>query len=274
MSIDLEADIRFPARADDWVETLVVGTLLTLFSVLLLPLVPIYGYLLHTARAAMAGAEEPLSFTDWETLFVDGLKGTVVVFVYQLPPLLVGLLSFVALLGLGSGSDALAGLSLLVFLLGLLAAMLLGLLFGYLGLVAVLSFASEDELGAAFDPGLLKAVALDRDFAIQWLYGIGLIFAANVVFGVALFMLNLVMIIPIIGLIIAMLALIVVGPAGAAVMFYVQIAVFRVWGRGYGDSRDLAPADVPDWIGRRSNGPTEAADESGYNAPPSEDPLE
>ncbi|MFB6095907.1 MAG: DUF4013 domain-containing protein [Haloferacaceae archaeon] len=250
--VDLEADVTFPARADDWMETLVIGTLLTLFSVFLLPILPVYGYFLHTARAAMAGVDEPIPFTEWETLFVDGLKGLVVMFLYQLPPLLVGILSFVALIGLGSGNDTLAGASVLVFLLGLLAASVLGVVFGYLGVVAVLTFASEDRLGAAFDPGLVKSAALDGEFAVQWLYGVALLVGANVLFSVVLFALNVVMIIPIIGLIIALLALLVVGPAGAAFTFYTQVAVFNVWGRGYGDARGLAAADVPDWAGRDS----------------------
>lgn len=254
MTIDIDTDVRFPTRASDWVETLLVGTLLLLFGGFVLPLLPLYGHLVRVARAGMAGDQELPPFADWQTLFVDGLKGLVVTVVYQLPPFLIGVGSFAALVALGSGNEQLSGAGILVFVLGVLTATLLALVFGYLGGVGVLAFAAEDDLGAAFDLGLLRAVALDRDYAISWGYGVVLLFAASLLFGTIMFGLNVVAIVPIIGVIIALLALFVAVPVGTTILYYAQLVVFRVWGRGYAAARDLDARAVPPRVGADAGG--------------------
>lgn len=266
MSFDFEADLRFPAQADDWLESLVIGTVLLLFSGLLLPLIPLQGYLLNCARAGMARDETLPSFTDWERLVGDGLRGLVVLVVYQLPPLLVGAVSFAALLLLGSDNQSLATAGLVVFGLGLLAAVLLTLVAGYLGLIGLLAYAAEDDLRAAFDLGTLRAVGLDGDYAIHWGYGILLVFLLNALFGLALFFVNLVAIVPIIGWLIALLAFVVLAPVGTALSFYAQQVVFRVWGRGYAVSRDLDAGDVPARVGSNSTPTAVATRESDVTA--------
>lgn len=254
MTIDFDADVRFPTRASDWVETLLIGSLLLLFSGFVLPLLPVYGHLVQVARAGMAGDSELPPFTDWETLFVDGLKGLVVTVVYQIPPFLVGVGSVVALFVLGSGSDRFAGAGILVFVLGTLVATLLGLVFGYLGAVGFLSFAADGDVRAAFDLDLLKRVALNREYAVSWGYGVVLLFVANLFFGMFLFAVNIVAIVPIIGIIIGLLALFVVVPVGTAMLYYTQLVIFRIWGRGYASARNLDAGAVSPRIGSDDTG--------------------
>lgn len=257
MSFDFEADLRFPTAADDWVESLVIGTVLSLFSGLLLPLIPLQGYLLNCARAGMAGDEALPSFTDWERLVGDGLRGLVVLVVYQLPALFLGGVSITALLLLGSDSQSLASAGLVLFVLGLLAAFLLSIVAGYLGLVGLLTYAVEDDLRAAFDPETLRAVGFDSEYAIHWGYGLLLVFLLNALFGVAFFLINLIAIVPLIGWLIALLAFFVLAPVGTALSFYTQQVIFRVWGRGYAVSRGLDASDVPARL--RGEAPTAVA---------------
>lgn len=241
MPFDIEQDVRFPLQDDQRVEKLLIGTLLTLFSGFLVPLIPLYGYLMNVARAGMVGTAELPAFDEWESLFVDGVKAFVILFVSQLPPLLIALLSFGGLFALGSESDSLTAIGVLVFVVGLLVAAGLWILSNYLGIVAVLTFAHERELGAAFDVETIRGVALDADFAINWLYGVGLVIGLNLVVGMVLFFVQLIALIPIVGWIIAIVSLFLLGPLGAAVSFYAQVVAFRVWGRGYADSGGLGP---------------------------------
>lgn len=243
MPFDIERDVGFPLQDDERVEKLLIGTLLTLFSGFLVPLLPLYGYLMNVARAGMTGTAELPAFDEWESLFVDGIKAFVILLVSQLPPLLLAILSFGGLFALGSESDSIVALGVLVFVVGLLVAAVAWILSSYLGVVAVLTFAHERELGAAFDVETIRDVALDTDFAISWLYGVGLAIGLNVLVGVVLFFVQLIALVPIIGWIIAIGSLFLIGPLSAAVSFYAQVVTFRVWGRGYADSRGLG-ADV------------------------------
>lgn len=245
MAVDIKRDIGFPLRDDDRIEKLLIGTLLTLFGGFLIPLLPVYGYLLNVARSGMDETEQLPEFTDWGSLFADGLKGVVIVLVYQLPPLAISLFAAGAAVALGSQGEQLGLLGVIVFALGLLIAAVVWVLVSYLGIVAVLTFAAEGELGAAFDNDLIRPVAFDTDFAIPLLYGLGLVVALNILVGVVLFFLQFIALVPIIGWIIAVLALFFIGPLGAAASFYGQVVAFRVWGRGYAESRGTVPDVVP-----------------------------
>ena len=245
MVVDIERDIGFPIRDDNRIEKLLIGTLLTLFGGFLVPLLPVYGYLLNVARSGMNGSEQLPEFTDWGSLFVDGLKGIGIVLIYQLPPLVITLFAVGAAVALGSQGEQLGLLGVIVFALGLLIAAVVWVLVSYLAIIAVLTFAAEGEVGAAFDSDLIRPVAFDTDFAILLLYGTGLVLALNILVGVVLFFLQFIALIPIVGLIVAVLALVFVGPLGAAASFYGQVVAFRVWGRGYAESRGMQPHVVP-----------------------------
>lgn len=240
MSFDIERDVRFPLDDDDRVEKLLIGTLLTLFGGFLIPLLPVYGYLMNVAENGMTDAPNLPAFSEWESLFVNGIKALVILLLYQLPALVVLILSGVVLFALGvGGGDQLAPVGIAVFIVGLLVAVLVGIVFNYLGIVAVLGFAHEREFGAAFDTGTIRDVALDTDFAITWLYGLGLAIVLNVLVGIVMFVVQLIALIPIIGWLIAIASLFLVGPLSAAVAFYAQVVAFRVWGSGYAESRGL-----------------------------------
>jgi hypothetical protein len=216
MALDIEATAKYPLASDDWPKTVGIGGVLILFSFLLVPLVLVYGYLVRVLRAGMRDSPEPPVFDRWGDLLREGAVAFVVVFVYQLIPLVV----FAVTVGgsvaaLATGSRAGTGLGLVGLFGGVAVSGLLALVFGYVGLVGLANFAHEGRLGSAFDVAVVKDVALSREYAIPWLYGVGFVLVAGVVTSV----LNVV---PILGAIL-----------GVFVVFYAQICAFKLWGMGF-----------------------------------------
>lgn len=237
MAIDIERALAYPTASDDWIKTLLIGGALTLLSVLVIPIIPLYGYLVRVLRAGMDEAAEPPAFDDWGTLFVEGLAALVILLVYQLIPFVV---AFVTIGGsaaaIGTGSDVGAGVGAVGLLAGLALWALFALAFGYLTLIALANYAHVGGFGAAFDLDILRSVALDGAYAVPWLYGVGVLIGATVVSGV----LGLV---PLLGAI-----------AGVFVTFYGQVVAAWLWGKGFGeatgvgdDAADAGMDDDPAW---------------------------
>ncbi|MFB6157101.1 MAG: DUF4013 domain-containing protein [Haloferacaceae archaeon] len=204
----LEDSLEFPLTADDWIQTVVIGGVLSFLGFLVLPAVVIQGYLLRTVRAAAEGDPAP-SFTDWGELLVDGLRLFVLQFVVGVAVLVpfAVVFGFAGFFGGVLGSEAVAGA---VALLGVLVVGVLALVAGYLLPAAVANFAVEDSMAAAFDVGTLLDGALTSDYAMAWLLAIvvGL-------FG---------------GLLGSALSVVLVG---VFVLFYVQVVTYYLFGRGF-----------------------------------------
>ncbi len=224
---DAEDVLTYPLAADDWPRTVVIGGLLTLFSPLVLPLFPLYGYVLDVARAGRRGDPEPpsVALDDLARLSVEGLVAVLVALVYGLPALVVGGLTVGgAALALLTGSEIGVGVGLVTVLVGGLLATALALGSGYLGVVGVVAYAVTGEIDAAFDPGRLRTVAGDGGYAVHWLVGVVLIVAAGAVVAA----------LPIVGALV-----------GAFLGFYAQVAAARLWGRGYALATDETPDGAP-----------------------------
>jgi len=216
--------LSFPRRGDDWLSTILVGGVLTLLGVFVLPAFVVQGYLVRVLDHAARRERTPPSFTQWGTLFVDGLKLTVVNVVYGLfvfVPLAILLGSLVAFLPsdpmtaeAGAGSPPPAptggGSGLVVFVAFLAAVGLFLLVVTYLLPAALANFAIEGRLRAAFDVRTVFAGAFTSDYAVAWLLAI--------VVGIAG------------GLVGSVLAVAVVG---IFVLFYVQVASYYLVGRGF-----------------------------------------
>ena len=233
MAIDLEQVVTYPTNADDWLKTLLIGGALTLFSFLIVPAFPVYGYVLRVLRGGIDGTEEPPVFDDWGTLLKEGVVALVIVLVYQLIPLLVFFLTVGgSLAAFATGSEVGAGVGIAGLLGGLALSTLLALAFGYVTLIGLANYAHVGTLGSAFDFDVIRSVALDGAYAIPWLYGVGVLVAAAIVASVL-------GVVPFVGAI-----------AGAFVAFCGQVAAAWVWGRGFGDAtgiggdadRDVDPA--------------------------------
>ncbi|MFB6303565.1 MAG: DUF4013 domain-containing protein [Haloferacaceae archaeon] len=204
----LEDSLEFPLTADDWLQTVVIGGVLSFLGFLVLPAVVVQGYLLRVVRAAVEGRDAP-SFTDWGELLVDGVR----LFVLQLILALLVVVPFIAVFGAAgvfgglTGSRAVAGV---VGLLGFLVVGLLVLVVGYFLPAAVANFAIEDSLAAAFDVSTLLDGALTADYAMAWLLAL----VVGFVGGLAGSALSVVLV-------------------GVFVLFYVQVVTYYLFGRGF-----------------------------------------
>ncbi len=193
-----------------------------MFSLFLAPVFFILGYLIRVLKTTVTGTGEPPAFDDWGDLFVKGIIGTGISLIYSLVPLLLfGTFSFVlfGIIGVAGGAGGDGGGIVAGF--GLLALMMLGLLFVpmvfliyYMVPAALTSYAIEGEFSAAFDFETLKPILLSSDYLIA-------VFLPLVV-AVLLWIATSVLSITIIGLLLV-----------PFLQFYGQVAVFRMFGTAF-----------------------------------------
>lgn len=217
----LEAALRYPMDHDDWLKTILIGGVLSLFSFLLLPILPVYGYLVLVIRNRLEDEPEPPTFDDWGELFTDGLRALVVTLVYMLVPLVVGSIMIGgSLLAIATGTRGGAAAGIGGLFVGFLLTAVLSLLFGYVAAGALVNFVREDSIAAGFDFGTIREVVTRREYAVAWLLAVGVLVGASIVVSV----LNVV---PFLGAIVS-----------AFVLFYVEIAAVRLWTDGFSDALD------------------------------------
>ncbi|MFC6725329.1 DUF4013 domain-containing protein [Halobium palmae] len=202
--------LGFPRTSDDWVQTLLIGAVLIPLSLLILPAFVLQGYMVRVMEAATAGERRAPSFTDWGSLFVDGLKLFVVGFVASLVVNVpVWAFQFAVLSGslnAGTGPSALFwALILVVFALSIVLAYFLP--------AAYANFALEGaSFGAAFDVSTIWSGATTGSYAKAWVLAllIGLILG-----GIA-----------------ALLSLVLIG---LPLLFYVQVVTYYLFARGFAE---------------------------------------
>ena len=198
--------LSFPRSGDDWIPTLAIGGILFILSFLVIPAFVVQGYFVRVLRAAATGETDAPSFTDWGGLLVDGLKLFVVNVAYSIV-LMIPYFALFFLLGFGSNGGAGAGALLLV--LGLVV-FVLALVIAYFVPAASANFALEGDFGAAFDFGTIRSAAFTGDYAMAWVLAI--------VVGIVG------------GLVGSFLSVLLVG---IFVLFYVQVSVYYLFGRGF-----------------------------------------
>lgn len=176
----LSSVIAYPTNRDGWLSTVLTGGILVFLGFLFVPLFLVYGYLVRVIRESRTGVAEPPVFSDWGQLFVDGLKAWIIGIIYMLVPILVATVTIGgALVSFATGGNV--GATAGGLLAGLLISTLLALAFGYVAVAAIVNFAREDRLGAAFDFGVLRQVVSHRDYAVAWLLSILVLFVAGFV---------------------------------------------------------------------------------------------
>lgn len=221
----LNEALTFPTEREDWIKTVLIGGVLTFLGFLVIPAILVAGYVVHTIRESLEGSTAPPEFDDWGALLVDGIQAVVIGFVYMLVPAIVGGITVggsILAIATGTGEGVMAGAGLA--LVGFFVSFVLTVVFGYLGVAGVVNFAREERLGAGFDFGVIKMVALDSDFAVAWLIAFVVFIVASVVVG----LLNA---IPFLGFLI-----------GSFVFFYVDIVAAKLWAGGYADAVGLHDA--------------------------------
>ncbi len=212
--------ITYPKDGTDARKTILIGGVLTILSVLLVPIAFVTGYVVRVIRAVNAGDRQPPVFDEWGELFVDGLKGIAIMLAYFLVPA-IAVAGFVAV-GAALGSTAVA-------VLGALVALPLWLAAWYVGSVGFLNFAVTGRLGAAFEFGTLRPILTSGTFATAWLIGLGILVLGGLVTG-------MIGLIPIVGLL------------GAFVGFYATVAAAYCYARGFADATPIESApETPDF---------------------------
>lgn len=231
----LEGAFRYPTRGDDAVATLLVGGGLGLaalavgvlgllfafvavgFVILPFALIPslfVRGYCVDVVRHRLDGDPDPPRFEDWWSLFVDGVKASVVALVYAVPALvIVGALAASAF-GARSAGAAVGGAVVLLVLV--LALVLYSLAAAYCYPAGVANWVREDDFGAAFSVSALGEASVDSRYLVPWL--------------AALF-------VGIVGGLVGQALLAVV--VGVVVLFYVRVVVWYCWAEGYAEATDL-----------------------------------
>lgn len=217
----LEDGLSYPVRGD-WIGRVIIGGVLGFLSFLVLPALPLYGYLVRVLGTTVEGAESPPEFTDWRDLTVRGLVALVITLAYTIVPLIAYAVFVTVVAGAGGaiGGDAgaaVGGLGLLTTL-----AFVPVLLLAYYAVPAALTaYATEDDFGAAFDADRLKPVLLSGEYLAAVLL--------PVVIAFVLWIVTTVLAVTIVGLVFV-----------PFLQFYGQVAVFRMFGSAFGSVTDRA----------------------------------
>jgi hypothetical protein len=144
---------KYPFRDDDYPRTLLIGSLLTVGSVLVLPLFVLLGFFTRTIGNAIGG-DAPPQFEEYGSLFVEGVKLAAVLLAY--------LLVFVVLMGLVSLAGSISETAGTVGFL-LLVAVYFALM--YVATSILFHFCRRRRMHDAFD---LRAI-LNTAFSLRYL---------------------------------------------------------------------------------------------------------
>lgn len=225
--------LAFARRDDDWVETVLIGGVLTILGFLVVPVILVNGYLLRVLDAAVAGDEQPPRFGDWVDLLVDGLLVWVIQFIYLgVPAMVFGMvvLSLTLITAVTTSASprpgAIAAVGGLAVVAVLMTAVLVVLVAAYLLPAALANFARAGEFAAAFHLRTVARAAFSADYVIAML----LVIAVSIVLGF-------------VG------GLLVVVLVGFFVLFYLQVVVYHLFGRGFARGLGLDTSRVPEPAG-------------------------
>ena len=239
--------IRFPLQDPKWQNKLLIGSLLGIacWIIPLLPAIPLAGYLARLIRAG-ARNEDPTRLPEWDNwdeLFMDGLRMSVVVLILTLPGLLVmfagwGLYmgGIMVMPGLErSGAEGAMVATIFSAMFTLFMAMALGMLLLLIGGLllppAVAHVAVERKIGAFFRFGEWWR-SLRENF--------GSYLVAWAVFAVVYTVVMIVTQILYMSVVLCMFVPFVSVPLG----IYAAWIVYRLVGQAYGGNNSRAAVDV------------------------------
>jgi hypothetical protein len=136
------------AVAGKWVKWI----LLIIATVLLM--LPLLGYTLRILRGESPAPE----VEDWGTLFIDGIKYAIIMFIWMIPVMIVyGLLFGVMFAGAVSGDETAAVVGMGIFFIGMLVVAVLSIIIGLFSLIGIVRFARTGSIGEAFNISAIRA---------------------------------------------------------------------------------------------------------------------
>ena len=218
----LEDGLSYPLRGDSALGRFVIGGVLGFFSFLLIPAIPLLGYLTEVLGSAARGDEEPPAFENWGNLFAIGVKALLVSIIVGIVPFVilgVSLSSTIAGLADPNSAGVFAG----VGLVGLFASFLAFLILYYLLPATLTNLALGRTVGSAFDIDNLSRTLLSLDYFLAWLIPFGIAIAVNLLTAA------------LVALTFGLGALLV-----PFVQFYTNVAIFYMFGRAVGANIDMS----------------------------------
>jgi len=222
----IEKALRYQTEGDDWVKRIAIGGGLLLFSIFLIPVFTVYGYLLEVVRNALRGdVEQPPKWGDYDLvdLTINGLKAFVILFAYSF---VVSIISWVpsTLLGAIGGALDIGLFALLGTLVYLTLSLVGGLAVAVITPVALSNFVLKEEISAGFDINVMKNIIPE----IAMLRAVGISIVIYLITAIAS---GVVSILVITALIVPFILF--VGISGIAL----------VWGQGFAEAYDLTYTD-------------------------------
>jgi hypothetical protein len=213
--------VMYPSS--DWKKVLILG-ILSLLSILIVPIFLVLGYAFRALKSTMDGSEELPEFDEWGNMFIDGLKVFVVELVYALPALIIliiGLGGTISALYFGGNTSfdpwAMIGVMGITLILGLIV----GLIMQILSIMAVANMAyNNSELGAAFRFGEILEIISQIGWVDYIIWFVVIVIIGGAIVGV---LMNILGFIPYLGTIIGIL---VIAP-------YFQLFYYRALGLLY-----------------------------------------
>ena len=163
------------------ISSLFVLGVFSFFGFLIFPLIFFYGYNYNVVKLStesmINGGDVPPDFTDYKTLFINGLKYFLVNFVYLIIPIIIIILS----LNSGNTSIAIGGVILGIILL------VLTTLFAFIAIPHMAS--NEDSLKSAFDVSKLHEIISSIGYGRYFITYVGIALISLAIFIVVILIL-------------------------------------------------------------------------------------
>lgn len=181
-SIRLITDaLTVPIGAERWLTRVAIGGMLALGSVFIVPLFLLAGYMVRVVRAGSSGSQPLPPFTNPVGLIIDGIRWSVISFIFISIPTAIGAMGTVmAARAFVELSIEMATLVLVAVILVTTATFLVAI---YLLPIAIINLARSGTLVGAFDRPRMKKIALCREFPPVWAAWFGLLIIGGVVSG-------------------------------------------------------------------------------------------
>lgn len=191
MSIGITENI---GKSFDFAKTRLVGNWVDWIILIILCIIPIIGWILLMGFAVRVYRGGEAKLGEWVKMLIDGILMWIIGIVYGIVPMIVlfifggaALMNPMAMMD-PNAAAAVTGVS----IIGLIITLIVSIIFGIMATMAIVRFAKEEKLGAAFQFGeIFKIVG-----KIGWIHYILSWIVLMIVLGVIM---GILLIIPIIG---------------------------------------------------------------------------
>ena len=155
--------IKYPSS--DWSKVLILGVIF-IASILVVPILLVYGYLFRIIKATLAGLDELPEFDEIGEMFVDGLNIFVVGIVYSIPVWIISwIVGLITGTGMGTTTAGLGPAMIGALMASNIILIIVAIIIGLVEVVAIVNMAYYNgDLGAAFR----FSEILDRITQIGW----------------------------------------------------------------------------------------------------------